>query len=77
MPLDGYTTITVSDETIELLTKVMAGYDCDRSLMQYTQLQRLLLNAMKLNLHASLPICSKNDLQITVEKSLFTVKWGC
>lgn len=29
MPPDGYTTITVSDETIELLSKVTAGYDCD------------------------------------------------
>lgn len=27
MPPDGYTTITVSEETFELLTNVMANYD--------------------------------------------------
>jgi len=36
-------------------------------LMQFTQLQRLLSNAMKLNLHADLPISSTNDYQTTVE----------
>lgn len=29
MPLDGYTTITVSDETFELLMNGMAEYECD------------------------------------------------
>ena len=29
MPPDGYTTITVSDETFTLLTNVMTEYECD------------------------------------------------